>query len=136
MPQFCVLIPYRPVPQPRYAIGKHPKSGKQMAWIPRVKDPLTKRLVPHPIHAWRKLVALQVKPYRTPEWPLRCRIALSLHFRMMGEGDLDNLTKGVKDALNGLLWHDDRQVREYFEPFKVEEPERGRPECLVMRVRW
>jgi Holliday junction resolvase RusA-like endonuclease len=46
-----------------------------------------------------------------------------LHFKMP---DLDNLLKGLLDALNGIVWYDDRQVcqilaRKYFSE-KNEDP--------------
>jgi Holliday junction resolvase RusA-like endonuclease len=40
-------------------------------------------------------------------------------------GDLDNLIKAVKDALNGVAWDDDRHVRRYGEMGKEWADSRG-----------
>lgn len=44
--------------------------------------------------------------------PLECPLRLTVYFRMLGQrsADVDNLAKTVLDALNGVLYVDDRQV--------------------------
>lgn len=39
-------------------------------------------------------------------------------YRHTGRPDLDNLVKGLQDALSGLLWHDDTQVQGYVDTWK------------------
>lgn len=47
-------------------------------------------------------------------------------------GDLANLKKATEDALNGILWHDDRQVVGYELLFKFYEvPGLIRPGCIA-----
>lgn len=62
----------------------------------------------------------------------RCvRIGLSVRvYRSREQGDLDNFIKSAKDALNGVLWADDWQVRRFGECF-VEEVEKGRERLEV-----
>lgn len=48
--------------------------------------------------------------------PLDVPLRLTLYFRMHGQrtADIDNLAKTVLDALNGVLYVDDRQVQQLF----------------------
>jgi len=68
--------------------------------------------------SWHAKIAVIEKDLKEP---LRGAIALSLTFQM-GENkkekfhtkrpDLDNLAKSVKDALKGIIYHDDSQIVE------------------------
>lgn len=46
-------------------------------------------------------------------WPLGEAYRVTMRFyRAERRGDIDNLFKSVSDAANGVLWEDDRQIRE------------------------
>lgn len=67
--------------------------------------------MPAPYMAWKTriagLVALGLQSL--PAIP-QARIGLSLTI-WAGRGDADNLAGGIMDALNGITWTDDRQIR-------------------------
>jgi len=55
------------------------------------------------------------------ELPLDGELAITLSFRTTHDGsnpigriDIDNATKLVMDALNGVIWHDDWQISELY----------------------
>lgn len=60
--------------------------------------------------AYEKLVA-QYASLSVQE-PLSGDLYLSMQFYRRGKlrADVDNLSKAVMDALNGIAWHDDKQV--------------------------
>ena len=76
--------------------------------------------------------------------PMEGPVGIEIRVVWSGKGhkaDIDNLTKGIMDAVNMIVWHDDKQVdvirtqREIGEPERVEVrvwqiSETGR-ECLV-----
>lgn len=126
----------RPVPQPRYE-QSWSSRGKRQAYIPPVKDPVTGRPKAHPIHAWKQQVAMLFRgAHAHSDWPLKGDVAMGFEFRLDGPGDLDNLIKGVKDALNGILYVDDRQVRRYLDPTLVREPDQDELEGVCLVVSW
>ena len=81
----------------------------------------------HPVKDWKKRIMVAVESQFKGE-PLQGPLRLKCSFLMPrpkrlyrkkdAEGevwsssrpDLDNLIKAVKDALNGIVWHDDSQV--------------------------
>lgn len=117
-----VVWGHRPVPMPRMTRG-----GK---W--RFKN--------HPVWAWRERLGWAAKSLGEDKWPLSCGVALSLEFHLGPKAghppDLDNLIKACKDALNGVVYKDDSQVREYFEPTRIVDVKKGEPEGLTLIVRW
>jgi len=126
----------RPVPQPRYTQDFSP-GGKRRAWIPGTKDPLTKRTIPHPIHGWKEYIRLVFSGRDLPaDWPLTGPVQMGFEFRIDGPGDLDNLIKAVKDALKGLAYRDDRQVKGYLWPTCVRKPRPGEVEGLRLVMAW
>jgi len=61
-------------------------------------------------------IKLGVRFYRAPLKSFskdKRELAMSGKFRPATRPDLDNLIKGIKDALNGIMWQDDSQVIEY-----------------------
>jgi Holliday junction resolvase RusA-like endonuclease len=72
---------------------------------------------------------------RPKGWPRgktdRYRVELEVHHSGGHVVDLDNAAKGILDALNGVLWYDDRQVEE----LSVRRI-RGGEARAVIRVEW
>jgi Holliday junction resolvase RusA-like endonuclease len=72
---------------------------------------------PDKTKAYEKHVAVVAFAARThsPRWPWQdkdARYGISVRvFRSRDQGDLDNYEKGVQDACNNVLWHDDSQIR-------------------------
>jgi len=56
-----------------------------------------------------KLYALQARGRRKP---FSGNVSLDIEIRGKGRGDLDNQVKSLLDALNGVLYNDDKQVVE------------------------
>ena len=108
-------VPGDPVPQPRPRITVRGKHGH--AYTP----------ADHPIHAYRQAVALLAKgagckPHGEPVEVVIDAVFTrpKSHFNKAGvkgdspqlpRADIDNIAKGVCDALNGIAWNDDAQVR-------------------------
>lgn len=101
---YALEVVGNPIPQPRHKVAK---NGN--AYID----------AHHPVHAYKHAIYLAAKAtYRDP--PLEGAIRLKLWFRLRRPGrpaqeypsacDIDNLQKAVLDALNGVLWVDDRQI--------------------------
>jgi Holliday junction resolvase RusA-like endonuclease len=59
------------------------------------------------------------------------RVDMHVYFPTRNRSDLDNVIKGIWDSLTGILWKDDRQVRE-LHAYKRCDPENPRAELLVM----
>lgn len=108
-------VPGDPVPQPRARITT--RGGHGHAYTP----------ASHPIHAYRKAVALAAKAAgATPTGRVPVTLILDLvfarpksHYRKSGlrddapvmpRADCSNVLKGVEDALNGVAWVDDSQI--------------------------
>lgn len=61
--------------------------------------------------AFRELVALIARP--CIDSPLEGSLAVTITlYRPRRRGDIDNTTKATLDALNGIVWHDDKQIDE------------------------
>jgi Holliday junction resolvase RusA-like endonuclease len=54
----------------------------------------------------------QAYPGLAPDKVMRYAVRLTFHCRREGRGDVDNRTKTVLDALNKIVWDDDRQIDE------------------------
>lgn len=59
------------------------------------------------------------------------RLDLTIRFKLLGAGDLDNLAGGILDAFNGVLWDDDRQIQRG--DWRIER-ETGEPDCIILRI--
>ena len=73
----------------------------------------------HAIHAFKLHVALEARRHFAKPLGESVRVVVAFTFRrpkksraVYPPGDVDNLAKGVLDALNGVAWVDDRQVCE------------------------
>lgn len=108
-------VPGNPVPQPRPRVTT--RGGHGHAYTPSG----------HPIHAYRKAIALAAKAAGatpTEAEPLTLIVDLVFarpksHFNKSGvksnsprlpRVDCSNCLKGIEDALNGVAWVDDSQV--------------------------
>lgn len=54
-------------------------------------------------------------------------------YRARRQGDLDNRSKQLLDALNAVAWYDDEQVVE-IHAFRADDPQRPRVEVLIGRA--
>ena len=108
------VVPGDPVAQPRHKIAT--RGGFAKAYIP--KD--------HPIHGYKQAVQLAARVAMGGRAPVDGPVLVTILFRFgrpkshskaariddnhKQKPDLDNLTKAVLDALNGICWADDSQV--------------------------
>lgn len=71
---------------------------------------------------------------KTPPFGPRTAVRYELvWYRSRKSGDLSNRLKALEDALNGLVWHDDRQVVG-FTCARVDGDRPGRVEVTITRV--
>lgn len=74
----------------------------------------------------RAYVAQVATLTRGCQWYATGAVRVTLHwYRSRKAGDLDNRAKVALDALNGLLWTDDRQITE-LHLYRHDAPKRGR----------
>lgn len=68
-------------------------------------------------------------------WYANGPVAVTLHWhRSRKSGDLDNRAKVALDALNGMLWADDKQIVE-LHLFRHEAPRNGKLDLIVESYR-
>ncbi len=107
----------QPVPQPRPRVVNI--NGRSMSYVDKT----------HPIHGYRAMIAAEakaagVKPhpgvvdvsiafvFERPKSHLRANGSLTPKALQLPPCDWDNLAKGVCDALTGIAYNDDRQIRQ------------------------
>lgn len=89
-------IPVDVMPMPR------PRAGLRHVYIPRELVACKKSIA---------LLATAQMPRPLPPLPLgEIEVELEIHSTRK-QGDIDNYAKTVLDALNGVVWRDDRQIR-------------------------
>ncbi len=116
MRSYSFRVPGEPIPQPRPKIST--RGGFGRAYVPST----------HLVHTYRQAIALAAKAARTPEsfagdvavdvefvFPrpqshVTKRGAVRSNVPARPRADLDNLVKGLQDALNGIAFVDDSQV--------------------------
>mgnify|MGYP005860227411 CR=1 FL=1 len=86
-----------PVPKQSFHIGKYGNGYRD-----------------HRVSAWQKEIAWVARAAMRGLAPFREHLAVRLSFVLPTRRrvDLDNLSKAVLDACNGIVWIDDRQVTE------------------------
>jgi crossover junction endodeoxyribonuclease RusA len=89
------IIPGPPVPKGRPRLG----HGRRIYTPPKTAN----------YEAWVRVYALQAK-VRPVEGPVY--MALDFYLENRRTKDLDNLAKAILDALNGVAYRDDNQVKE------------------------
>lgn len=119
-----------PVAQPRQRVSF--VGGFVRTHLPRVKDKITKKKVPHPVINYKKFIAIHAeKTMRLyGNSPLVGPVHVEMRFYLappkkykkweldesqhqaaiQSKPDLDNLAKAVLDALTGIVYKDDSQV--------------------------
>jgi Holliday junction resolvase RusA-like endonuclease len=88
-----------PVPKQSFQVGRAGGTGQTSGYTPpRVK-------------AWQKAVSWMAH-VAWPEVPMTGPVMVVIEFRLRTHRrqDLDNLSKAILDALNGVVWEDDKQV--------------------------
>lgn len=113
---FTLWVPFPAVAKQRARLGRRRRGRKQVAFTPaatkdfetRLADHVTENLGDHPGFGTRP-VCLDIDVHQTG-FQVTVRYAESSVRPVGVRGDLDNYVKSISDALNGVLWHDDRQV--------------------------
>lgn len=65
---------------------------------------------PKKTKAWEETVAWYGKAHCREPMSGKFEVTLTFYRKSKRKADLDNLSKAVLDALNGIIWHDDDQV--------------------------
>lgn len=76
-----------------------------------------------------KVAALSAKAYGVPFGTDPVKVTMKW-YRSAKRGDLDNRTKIVGDALNGVVWADDKQIVEWH-LYRYDAPKKGRVELTI-----
>lgn len=90
-------------PRPKQSVkkGQSRKTGKAVYYTPaRIKE-------------WQNEVAWRAKEAMGGTEPVADRLFVILHFWLPDNRrrDLDNLSKGVLDGCNKIVWNDDQQIK-------------------------
>jgi Holliday junction resolvase RusA-like endonuclease len=107
LPELVVVVDGSPVPQPRARVVRGARGGVGRYVTPRA-------------NGWKESIAIATKLAlirwrREAEtlWPLGTEYAVDIEVRRARAiGDLDNFAKAALDAMNGIAWEDDREIRE------------------------
>jgi Holliday junction resolvase RusA-like endonuclease len=98
--------------------------------LARARGAYGHRYYPPHVSAWLEKVAWTCKPDAKR---LSGPVSASFTFFMLGRrGDLSNYVKAVEDALNGIVWDDDRQIEELHAQFHVPDETYGVGALIVV----
>ena len=81
--------------------------------------------------AYESTIAYMARQYFKK--PLEGDVRLTITFRVKRMADLDNLVKAVTDALNGIVYNDDRQIVE-IHAFRIKDKLHPCVECKIEEV--
>jgi len=82
--------------------------------------------------AYKVGVGLLLKSQKVTKFDKEALLSVTAHiYRPRASGDLDNRLKALLDALNGLVWEDDRQVVE-IHAYRNDDKANPRVEVIVM----
>lgn len=128
MQKISFVVPGPPVPKARARVVRNqsviPGTRKTRSYTPTKSADYEK-------HVGMLALAARTRVAKWPGLDREVRIGLSVRvYRSREQGDLDNFIKSAKDALNGVLWADDWQVRRLGE-CSIEEVEKGRERLEV-----
>lgn len=87
-------------------------SGAPVTWK-RTNRVDGRSLTPKGQRAYQNAIAMRGRAARPSTWPLDARYRLVVTaYRASDQGDWDNYGKNVSDALEGVLWSNDRRVKD------------------------
>lgn len=97
--EISFTVPGRPVPAARMT-----RRGK---WIKRNAQRYLAYKDMVRWTAWEVMRKKEIPPFEGP-------VGVEIHAYIAGGrmGDIDNIEKTVFDGMNGIVWHDDRQIEE------------------------
>lgn len=121
--ELTFVVHGEPVAQPRQRMGKKFGTSKTVSYLPD----------DHPVFPWKGQIIVAARRAVPENWDKAAAMQLSILFilpidprlKIASEkptkrvpafgprsyiGDVDNYTKAVMDALNGIVWNDDVQV--------------------------
>lgn len=113
-----IVLPY-PVSANRYWRSFVPRGSQRAivtrsqeakAYIDVVQLQLVRNGIPKPLDGW-VYCRLRLYPNRPQDWAKRAQKDPDGWEHSIQCMDVGNCNKVLEDALNGLLWHDDKQVR-------------------------
>ena len=111
-----IIIPIEPVSQLRprtTTVGGHPRVYDPPK-VKKFKDKVAEFVKRQPIQKFEnKQLSVQIKFYRPVQKNISKKereLRLSNVHRPTMKPDLDNYTKSILDALNGLVWDDDARI--------------------------
>jgi Holliday junction resolvase RusA-like endonuclease len=90
-----LTVPVKPVPKGRHQVRLY--RGGVVSYTPQKT------------REYEKKVRAYAKKQRIKQ--VNGKVAVVAVFYTSNQGDVDNLTKSLLDALNGVAWEDDRQVK-------------------------
>ena len=99
------VVPGPPVPKARARVVRDKETGKSHSFTPKATASYENAVKMCALSAWTRI--------RWDRESKAARYGLAVEvYRSEARGDFDNYMKSIADACNGVLWPDDRQIRE------------------------